>query len=155
MLGGKRSGPEILNYFRAAQGIYDLALQRYREHELVTDMALLRHIHSEFFRELDPQRGLFRAGKIQISGAKVQPPSIDIEEYVRAFLRLVPALFAEFSDLKALARLHVFPGDLGCFGSEPAPSLPVITLHGLTENTEHHNGGGQKADGEGRHQTLM
>lgn len=35
VLSERRSGPEILNYFRIAQGIYDLALQRYREHELV------------------------------------------------------------------------------------------------------------------------
>ena len=107
VLGGQRSGPEILNYFRAAQGLYDLALQHHREGELVVNVALIRHIHSELFRELDDRRGLFRGGGIQITGAKVTPPASDVEEYVRALVRLIPLELARVGDLEALARLHV------------------------------------------------
>lgn len=107
VLGGRRSGPEILNYYRAAQGIYDLALQHHREHEVIVTLPLIRHVHSELFRELDDRRGLLRAGGIRITGAQVQPPEHDVEAYVRAWLTLVPVLLGAHPALDALARLHV------------------------------------------------
>ena len=107
VLSGRRSGPEILNSFRAAQGLYDLALQYHRENELVINLPLIRHIHSELSRELDVRRGLLRSGGIQISGAKVRPPEHDLEAYMRAWLALVPSAFQQGSVLDALARLHV------------------------------------------------
>ena len=33
VLSGRKTGIEILNYFRAAQGVYDLALQNHRDAE--------------------------------------------------------------------------------------------------------------------------
>lgn len=36
-LSGRKSGLEILNYFRAAQGLYDLALQNHRDGELTAN----------------------------------------------------------------------------------------------------------------------
>lgn len=107
VLGGRRSGPEILNYFRAAQGLYDLALQHHRESEVVVGLATIRHIHSELFRELDERRGLFRTGGIQISGAKVRPPEHGAEDHVRVWLELLPVTLARYPALEALARLHV------------------------------------------------
>lgn len=107
VLGGRRSGPEILNYFRAAQGLYDLALQHHREGEVVVNLATIRHIHSELFRELDKRRGLFRTGGIQISGAKVRPPEHDAEGYVRAWLEVLAPTLARYTALEALSRLHV------------------------------------------------
>ena len=107
VLGGRRSGPEILNYFRAAQGLYDLALQHHREGEVVVNLATIRHIHSELFRELDERRGLFRTGGIQISGAKVRPPEHDAEGYVRAWLEVLAPTLARYTALEALSRLHV------------------------------------------------
>ncbi|WP_161883810.1 Fic family protein [Deinococcus alpinitundrae] len=107
VLGGRRSGPEILNYFRAAQGLYDLALQYHREGEVLVNLAMIRHIHSELFRELDERRGLFRTGGIQISGAKVRPPEHDAEAYVRTWLELIPFVLGRFTALEAFARLHV------------------------------------------------
>ncbi|MFN4250455.1 Fic family protein [Deinococcus sp.] len=107
VLGGRRSGPEILNYYRAAQGIYDLALQHHREGDVSVTLPLIRHIHSELFRELDDRRGLLRTGGIQITGAKVRPPEHDTEAYVRAWLSLVPVLLRAHPALDALARLHV------------------------------------------------
>ncbi len=107
VLGGRRSGPEILNYFRAAQGLYDLALQHHREVEVVVNLAMIRHSHSELFRELDGRRGLLRTGGIQISGARVRPPEHDAESYTRIWLELLAPTLARFTALEALARLHV------------------------------------------------
>lgn len=107
ILSGRRSGPEILNYFRAAQGIYDLALQNHRDGEWLLSLSLIRHIHSELFRELDSERGLFRRGGIRIQGAKVRPPELGAEDYVRVLLDLAPELLAKHSTLAALARIHV------------------------------------------------
>ena len=106
ILSGRRSGPEILNYFRAAQGMYDLALQNHRDGEWMLPLSLVRHIHSELFRELDSERGLFRVGGIRIQGAKVKPPEQDAEAYVRVLLELAPELLARHSTLSALARIH-------------------------------------------------
>ncbi|WP_425145140.1 hypothetical protein [Deinococcus sp.] len=99
VLSGRRSGPEILNYFRAAQSVYDLALQQHREQEVAVSLALVRHVHSEVFRELDERRGLFRTGSIQITGARVRPPEHDMEGYVRAWLELIPTLLARWTPL--------------------------------------------------------
>jgi fido (protein-threonine AMPylation protein) len=107
VLAGRKSFPEILNYFRAAQDAYDLALQQHREQELGLTVSQVRHVHSELFRDLDGRRGEFRRGGIVINQAKVTPPSHDVPEYVRAFVKAVPLLIAQHSPLAALARLHV------------------------------------------------
>ncbi|MFB9993606.1 Fic family protein [Deinococcus oregonensis] len=107
VLAGRKSFPEILNYHRAAQSLYDLALQQHREGELGLSVSLIRHIHSELFRELDARRGSFRAGSIRITGARVTPPTADVDAYVRAFVELVPTLIGRFPLMGTLARLHV------------------------------------------------
>jgi Fic family protein len=106
VLNLRKSYPEILNYYRTAQGQYDLALQYRREGDFRLDLPLVRHIHSELFRELSSSRGEFRRGSIEILGAKVHPPTFDVELYVRAFVALVPTLLERFSLLSALARIH-------------------------------------------------
>lgn len=107
VLAGRKSFPEIMNYFRAAQGLYDLGLQQHREQELNLNVSLLRHIHSELFRDLDERRGVFRRGGIVINKAKVTPPAQDVDEYVRAFVQAVPPLIRQYRPIGALARIHV------------------------------------------------
>ncbi len=106
VLQGRKKDLEIQNHFRMAQTAYDLALQYYRDNMVQLSVAMVRHIHSELFRELDTRRGEFRCGGIQIHGAKVRPPEFDVASYVQASL----ALCAEFLDslpiLQALARFH-------------------------------------------------
>ena len=75
--------------------------------KLSVNLPLVRHIHSELFREPDQRRGLFRSGGIRITGAKVTPPEQDIEDYMRAFLALTPRLIQQYSPLEALAKLHI------------------------------------------------
>jgi Fic family protein len=74
---------------------------------VIVTLTLIRHVHSELFRELDERRGLFRIGGIQINGAKVRPPKQDAETYVRAWLELLPQTLAQWPVLDALSRLHV------------------------------------------------
>lgn len=107
VLQGRRSGPEIVNYFRAAQSLYDLALQYHLEGQTHLDLALIRHIHSELWRDLAADRGRFAGGESRvIQGARVSPPVYDVEEYMRAFVRVTLELLRQYPILEALARSH-------------------------------------------------
>lgn len=106
VLKGRKTFPEILNYYRAAQSLYDLASQYYRAKEVRLDMPLVWHVHSELFRGLSEERGAFRRGGIQVQGAKVRPPEFDIDHYVRAWIRLSADMLKSLPILPALARLH-------------------------------------------------
>jgi fido (protein-threonine AMPylation protein) len=106
VLQGRKTTQEILNYYRTAQNIYDLALQDYREGETHLSVSLVRHVHSELFREQSKNRGEFRQKRIQIQRAKVQPPEFDIPEYVRAWIQLSLDMLASMPFLSALARIH-------------------------------------------------
>jgi hypothetical protein len=66
VLNGRKTAPEIPNYYRVAQSLYDQALQNRRENELVFNMGLVRHVHSELFREIAPRRGEFRRGAVRL-----------------------------------------------------------------------------------------
>lgn len=103
---GKRSNVEALNYFRAAQAIYDQALQFYRDRDLQLRLSLVRHIHSELFRNKDERRGQFRLSGVQIKGALVRPPEYDIEGYLRAALGVMVDDLERLPILSALARAH-------------------------------------------------
>lgn len=108
VLQGRRSGPEIVNYFRTAQSLYDLALQYHLEGQTHLDLALIRHIHSELWRDLAPDRGRFALnGEARvIQGAQVRPPVYDVEAYMRAFVRVTLELLRQYPILEALARSH-------------------------------------------------
>ena len=107
IIAGKHSGIEILNYYRTAGSIYDLALQYLREDLVKIDVPLIRHIHSELFRETGiKDRGNFRKGEIVIQGAKVLPPVNDLDRYVRCLLETVLSLMGKMEVIPLLARFH-------------------------------------------------
>ncbi len=106
VLKGRKTAPEILNYHRTAQSLYDLAVQYYSESEMQVDISLVRHIHSEVFCNISENRGSFRQKSIQIHGAKVRPPEFDLNEYMRAWLKLSLDLLGRLPILSALARIH-------------------------------------------------
>ena len=107
VLHGGKKDLEISNYFRIAQTTYDEALQHYREKlSPPLNLAVVRHIHSELFRELDDRRGDFRKGSILINKAKVTPPAHDLEEYVRAALTVTRDVLRTQPLIPALARAH-------------------------------------------------
>ncbi|MGH2487477.1 MAG: Fic family protein [Ktedonobacterales bacterium] len=107
-LHGAKTDLDISNYYRAASTLYDQALQYYREASVPPlNLAVVRHIHSELFRELDNRRGEFRRGGIRIGRAKVTPPEHDIETYVNAAMTITDAAARAPSVLSALARTHM------------------------------------------------
>lgn len=105
-LSGRKTAPEIENYYRVAQGIYDQALQNKREGELVLHIGLVRHVHSELFRAISPKRGEFRRGAIRIQGAKVTPPAHDSDQYIKAWLQITKDCARTLEPISALARSH-------------------------------------------------
>jgi len=108
IISGKHTGAEILGYYRTAGSIYDLALQYLREGQTIFDLPLVRHIHSELFREArDRERGIFRKGEIIIKGAKVHPPEADVEQYMRCLVEIVRSLRGNTGAIPFLARFHV------------------------------------------------
>ncbi|WP_187293842.1 Fic family protein [Gloeobacter kilaueensis] len=107
VLSGRKSAPEVLNYYRTAESVYDQALQYYREEDFRLDTALVRHIHSSLFKEVTDRRGEFRHGAIRIQGAQVQPPDRDIDQYVRVYLELCRSSLKKQPLLAALARSHI------------------------------------------------
>ncbi len=106
ILAGRKTAAEILNYYRTAQTLYDLAVQYAREGVLRLDMPLVWHVHSELFRGLSERRGALRRGGIQIQGAKVRPPEFDVDAYVRAWIQLSLDWLKSLPILAALARSH-------------------------------------------------
>ena len=67
---------------------------------------VIRHIHSELFRELDNRRGEFRKGSIQIHGAKVTPLELEVEAFVMAALEAITEVVRSQTILPAPARAH-------------------------------------------------
>ena len=109
VLKGKKTRPEILNYYRTSQFIYDLGLQYYREKSIILDLPLIRTIHSQLLRQIDKYSyycGKFRISKITIYGAKVKPPELDIENYVKSFCQYSKDCLKSYSILEALSRIH-------------------------------------------------
>ena len=146
VLQGRKKDLEIQNYFRMAQTAYDLALQYYRDSSVQLSIAMVRHIHSELFRELDARRGEFRRGGIQIHSAKVRPPEFEVEEYVRVSLALCVDFLDTLPILQALARFHAlfesihpFPDGNGRVGRillnyvAISRGYPPIVIKGFTQ----------------------
>ncbi len=109
VLQGKKTQPEILNYYRTSQFIYDLGLQYYREKSLLLDLVLIRTIHSQLLRGIEKYSyycGQFRIGNITIQGAKVKPPQLELENYVKTFCEYSQNCLSIYPILEALARIH-------------------------------------------------
>lgn len=106
--GGQHTGSEMLGYYRTASSLYDLALQYQREKDFRIDIPLIRHIHSELFREVNgPERGRFRRGPVLIQGAKVKPPANDLPSYVSSLVRIIREKRSSCRLVPFLARIHV------------------------------------------------
>ena len=109
VLQGKKTQPEILNYYRTSQFVYDLGLQYYREESIFLDLALIRTIHSQLLRGIDKYSyycGKFRISPIIIHGAKVKPPEFDLESYVKTFCEYSKNSLQTYPILEALSRIH-------------------------------------------------
>ena len=109
VLQGKKTQPEILNYYRTSQFMYDLGLQYYQEKSIFLDLVLIRTIHSQLLRGIEKYNyycGQFRIGKIIIHGAKVKPPELEIQDYIKNFCEYSKNCLNSYPILEALARIH-------------------------------------------------
>lgn len=149
VIEGKKSYPEVLNYFNTSQSAYDLALQQHREHHGVFAATYdIKHIHSELFRGISDTRGSFRNGSIIIQRAKVKPPSEDLSSYMSAFVDFCRRELEGSDDLvRSLARIHTMFESIHPFrdGNGRAGrilmnylavgrGLPAIIIKGIGEN---------------------
>ena len=88
--------------------MYDLGLQYYQEKSIFLELALIRTIHSQLLRGIDKYSyycGQFRIGKIVIHGAKVKPPELDIQDYIKTFCNYTKNCLETYPILEALALL--------------------------------------------------
>jgi len=72
----RKSAPEVVGYFDAAQQAYETAYEQFQEKDFQINKWLIRQIHSTMFREVPNfrhPRGEWRKGEITITGATYQP----------------------------------------------------------------------------------
>jgi len=91
-----RTEEEAFNYFRTASFIYELAYENYKQNEFIFGIPLIRQINKSL-----GGKGDFRKGKIQIAGAKFNPPESYIEDWLKIFNEFVKEIEKnlDFNDL--------------------------------------------------------
>jgi Fic family protein len=77
----------ILNYYRTANFIYNLARQNYFNKFTIFETSLISLIRQINYNLKFP--GTFRKGAIKISGAKITPPTYDIDKYIDFYIHFV------------------------------------------------------------------
>jgi fido (protein-threonine AMPylation protein) len=107
ILSGRRTAPEIFNYYNTAQFFYELAAEHRRDRSFHFSKALVRQVHVSLFRGTARRGGELRRGKIVISGARVKPPENDIESYIDALLAIVADRHEQEHPLKLAGAFHV------------------------------------------------
>lgn len=79
-----KDSDSVLNYYRTANFMYDLAKQNYLDKIIIFEIPLIRQInHSLKFS------GTFRKGAVKIAGAKITPPVFDIDQYINFYVNFV------------------------------------------------------------------
>ena len=79
-----KNSDSVLNYYRTANFMYDLAKQNYLDKIIIFEIPLIRQInHSLKFS------GTFRKGAVKIAGAKITPPVFDIDQYINFYVNFV------------------------------------------------------------------
>ena len=79
-----KNSDNIINYYKTANFMYDLAKQNYLDKLIIFEIPLIRQInHSLKFS------GEFRKGAVKIAGAKVTPPVFDIDQYINFYVNFV------------------------------------------------------------------
>jgi len=79
-----RTKEEAFKYFRTASFIYELAYENYKQNEFIFGIPLIRQINKSL-----GGKGDFRKGKVQIAGAKFNPPESYIEDWLKIFHEFV------------------------------------------------------------------
>jgi len=98
---------EIINYFRAAQFIYDFALTYRDSKEKPHYLHIIRTLHSQLHKNLNAHYhiGEFRKNSVQITNARITPP-FDASEWIGFFLDYIDYALNDFDIYQAIARIH-------------------------------------------------
>ena len=98
---------EIINYFRAAQFIYDFALTYRNSKEKPHYLHIIRTLHSQLHKSLNVHYhiGELRKNSVQITNARITPP-FDASEWIGFFLDYLDYALNNFDIHHAIARIH-------------------------------------------------
>lgn len=98
---------EIINYFRAAQFIYDFALTYRNSKEKPHYLHIIRTLHSQLHKNMDVHYniGEFRRSSVHITNARITPP-FDASEWADFLLEYIDYALKNFNIHQAIARIH-------------------------------------------------
>ncbi|WP_289059285.1 Fic family protein [uncultured Mesotoga sp.] len=98
---------EIINYFRAAQFVYDLALQYRNDYVKPHYIHVIRTLHSQMFRNVKSPypTGEFRTSGVEILNARITPP-FDPRAWMDLFVQYIDYALEKFPIHGAIARIH-------------------------------------------------
>ena len=98
---------EIINYFRAAQFIYDFALQFRDQKEIPPYMQIIKTLHSQLFKNTRPnfKVGELRKNSIEITNARITPP-FNPEDWMDFFYKYIPFAILNYPIYKSVSRIH-------------------------------------------------
>ncbi len=98
---------EIINYFRAAQFVYDLALQYRNDYLKPHYIHVIRTLHSQMFRNVRTPypTGEFRTSGVDILNARITPP-FDPRGWMDMFVQYIDYALERFPIYSAVARIH-------------------------------------------------
>ena len=109
LVGKYRSASHVVNYFRTAKFFYNLAIELYKSNENYPCVAVVKATHKMLFDGIiKPQKlGMFRVGRIKITGAKIEPPEYDIDDWIRLWCTYTEYVYFHHPIYEATARSHV------------------------------------------------
>jgi len=98
---------EIVNYFRAAQFVYDLAIQYRNDFVKPHYIHVIRTLHNQMFRNVKSPypTGEFRSSGVEILNARITPP-FDPRVWMDMFVQYIDYVLEKFPIYGAIARIH-------------------------------------------------
>jgi excisionase family DNA binding protein len=97
----------VLNYFRAAQFLYDMALQHRDSEQNPPYILLIRTLHSQLHINISTHyvAGQFRKGPVQITNAIIKPP-FDPRKWIKLWDYYIDHALENYFIHEAIARVH-------------------------------------------------
>lgn len=109
LIGKYRSASHVGNYFRTAKFFYNLAIELYKTNENYPCIAVAKTAHKMLFDGIvkSQKLGTFRVGRIKITGAKIESPEYDINDWIRLWCDYTEYVYSHHPIHEAAARTHV------------------------------------------------
>lgn len=97
----------VLNYFRAAQFLYDMALQYRISSEKPSYILLIRTLHSQLHKNITTHytAGELRKGPVQITNAIIKPP-FNPQKWINLWAHYINHTLEKYFIHEAIARIH-------------------------------------------------